>query len=149
VPPVERPSAGVAAKKGRERPRLRRANAAPRPSTGSLTPLVSVSIMVTGAGIVQAQIVPAIGHRMAIVFWTDGPRGRVSNVRPIPARFGPPHWPRSRVAPASIFPEHTVRVKASLAPLAACAALTRPVCSRLVGNYRIDAVTSDRARARP
>jgi len=110
---------------------------------------VSVSIMVTGAGIVQAQIVPAIGHRMAIVFRTDGPRGRVSNVRPIPARFGPPHWPRSRVAPASIFREHTGRVKASLAPLAACAALTRPVCSRLVGNYRIDAVTSDRARARP
>jgi hypothetical protein len=63
VPPVERPSAGVAAKKGRERPRLPRANAAPRPSTGSLTPLVSVSIMATGAGIVQAQIVPAIGHR--------------------------------------------------------------------------------------
>jgi len=60
VPPAERPTADVAAEKKRERPRLRRANAAPRPSTGSLTPLVSVLIMVTGAGIVQAEIVPAI-----------------------------------------------------------------------------------------
>lgn len=34
VPPVERPSTGVAAQKGRERPRLRIAYAAPRPAGG-------------------------------------------------------------------------------------------------------------------
>ena len=44
VPPGERPSAGVTARKGRERPRLRIANAAPGLSAGSLTPHMSVSL---------------------------------------------------------------------------------------------------------
>ena len=49
VPPAERPTARVAAEKRRERPRPRRAYPAPRPSAGSLTPLVSVPMSVTGA----------------------------------------------------------------------------------------------------
>ena len=71
VPPVERPSAGVAAKKGVSDPACG-ARMRPRAVHGSLTPLVSVSIMVTGAGLVQAQIVPAIGHRNGGRF-PDGP----------------------------------------------------------------------------
>ena len=50
VPPGERPSTSVGIKIGRERPRLRTANAAPRPMAGSLTPHVSVSEMCWGAG---------------------------------------------------------------------------------------------------
>jgi hypothetical protein len=49
VPPGERPSTSVEVKMGRERPRPRRAYPAPRPSAGSLTPLVSVPMSVTGA----------------------------------------------------------------------------------------------------
>ena len=49
VPPGERPIASVAVGKRRERPRPRRANLAPRPSTGSLTPHVLVSMSKTGA----------------------------------------------------------------------------------------------------
>src|SRR5947207_7999888 len=49
VLPVERPTAGVAAEKRRERPRPPRAYPAPRPSAGSLTPLVSAPMSVTGA----------------------------------------------------------------------------------------------------
>ena len=42
MPPGKRPSTGIAARKGRERPRLRLAKAAPRPTAGSLTPHMSV-----------------------------------------------------------------------------------------------------------
>ena len=49
VPPGVRPIASVAVEKRRERPRPRRANLAPRPSTGSLTPHVLVSVSETGA----------------------------------------------------------------------------------------------------
>lgn len=49
VPPGERPGAGVAAKEGRERPRLRIADAAPGPTAGSLTPQMSVSAVGSGA----------------------------------------------------------------------------------------------------
>ena len=49
LPPVERPIAGAAVGKRRERPRPRRANLAPRPSTGSLTPHVLLSMPKAGA----------------------------------------------------------------------------------------------------
>ena len=43
VPPGERPSTGVAAKKGRERPRLRRANLTQRPGERSRSRPLSVA----------------------------------------------------------------------------------------------------------
>jgi hypothetical protein len=49
VPPGKRPSTGVAARKGRERPRVCLAEAAPRRPAGSLTPQMSVPLMCWGA----------------------------------------------------------------------------------------------------
>ena len=49
VPPGEHPSAGVTARKGRERPHLRVVDVAPGPSAGSLTPYMSVSAVGSGA----------------------------------------------------------------------------------------------------
>ena len=49
LPPEERPSTGVAAKMGRERPRVCLAEAAPRRPAGSLTPQMSVPLMCWGA----------------------------------------------------------------------------------------------------
>lgn len=60
VPPAERPAAGVAAEKRRERPRPRRANPARRPSAGSLTPHVSLSMSETGAARSRGEIARVI-----------------------------------------------------------------------------------------
>ncbi len=130
VPPAERPTAGVAAEKRRERPRLRRADPARRPSAGSRTPL-AVSVVVDDGR----------WHRPAEDRVCDRPRKWRSFPDPFTTRSllepsagsGTHRSPRglqSGVAPDPILREHAARVKASLAPLAACAALTRPACSR-------------------
>jgi RNA polymerase sigma-70 factor (ECF subfamily) len=72
--------------------------------------------------------------------WAEIDEGMVALARALgqPTR-GPQERTRVLVAPALDSPGALGRVKGSLASLAAVAPLTRPACSRVVGNYRSDA----------
>ena len=142
MPPGERPSTNVELKMGRERPRPRDAIPAPRRSTGSLTPPVSLSLSVTGAGINQAEVASAIARKTASIFRTA--RATRSRIGCAAASGTDRFTARDAISRRSgpILREHRVRVKASLTALAACAALTRSRCSH--GSAIIGA-TTDRA----
>ena len=106
MPPGKRPVTSVAVGKRRERPRPGRANLAPRPSTGSLTPHVLVSMSKTGAARTETRI-----------------QRRVMT----PCKRGSPDVShRSALHGAGVL----VRVNTALAALAADAVLTRPARAR-------------------
>jgi hypothetical protein len=93
---------------------------APCPSAGSLTPLVSSSLlMMTGAGISRVEIACAIRPRSGERFRTHGPRDRDRMCARFPVRNDSIVGCNRVSLPDPIVREHTGRVKASLAALAA------------------------------
>ena len=138
VPPGKRPSTSVAARKGRERPRLRIAIAAPGPTGGvAHAPRVSVGDVLGRACVsvcdIRLEITPHSHHNL---HEREQEFPDICTSAPVPDFPGPLRRVKALFADA-----HRSRCTAQSpqgSGVGAVAALTRPARSRLVCNYRSD-----------
>ena len=142
VPPGKRPSTGVAARKGRERPRPRAVHAAPEPTGGVAHAPMSVSEMCWGARVVRVGMLSENPHEPERQISSRKEQQNCFASAAVPAGVAP-NFPGViaswfAVAPVPDCPGALGRVKG---PLRRCAPLTRPARSRCSCNYRSDGTT--------